>query len=185
MCRRDGTKCPRTARFVDTTVNTPRPAPVSAEAPPLGGAADVPDPHRCVEGAARQELAVGREGHAPDLRLVPAQAAEFDRAGRRPRSDLSRSCRLADVAVHESDVVRSRNLGGLGHFSGIGDDVETAFDKRFDDARADALRSSGHDGCLPLAAHGRNHWQETRRITILFQFSVPSLSSSALKLAIA
>src|SRR5207245_2777199 len=34
-----------------------------------------------------------------------------------------------------------------------GDDVEAAFDEGFHDARADSLRSSGHDGCLALAAH--------------------------------
>jgi len=40
----------------------------------------------------------------------------------------------------------------LGHLSGIGNDIETAVDKRFHDSRADSLRSSGHDGCLWWAA---------------------------------
>src|SRR5262249_4345682 len=48
----------------------------------------------------------------------------------------------------------SRDLGGPGDLSGIGNDVETAFDERFHNARADPLRSSGHDDCLPLATHG-------------------------------
>ena len=59
------------------------------------------------------------------------------------------SCRLADVAVHQSDVVGSRDLGGLGHLPGIGNDVETPFDQPLHDARADPLRRAGHDGCLP------------------------------------
>src|SRR5439155_4292425 len=68
--------------------------------------------------------------------------------------DLGGSCRLADVAVDQSDVVGSRDLGGLGHLPGIGNDVETPFDKRFNDSRADPLRRSGHDGCLSWAVHG-------------------------------
>ena len=76
-------------------------------------------------------------------------------ARQRRLDDLGGGCRLADVAVHQSDVVGSRDLGGLGHLPGIGNDVETPFDKRFHDSRADPLRSSGHDGCLPWVAHGR------------------------------
>src|SRR4029453_15163639 len=68
--------------------------------------------------------------------------------------DLGGSGRLADMAVHHRDVIRSRDLGGLAHPSRIGDDVETPFDKPIHDSRTDSLRSSGHDGCLPWAAHG-------------------------------
>src|SRR5439155_25858962 len=39
-------------------------------------------------------------------------------------------------------------------FREFGDDVETPFDEPFHDSGADPLRSSGHDGCLPLAVHG-------------------------------
>ena len=42
---------------------------------------------------------------------------------------LGGSCRFADVAVHQCDVVGSRDLGGLGYVPGIGDDVETPPDK--------------------------------------------------------
>ena len=45
-------------------------------------------------------------------------------------------------------------LAGLGHHPGIGNYVETPFDKPFHDSRADSLRTSGHDGCLPRNAHG-------------------------------
>ena len=38
---------------------------------------------------------------------------------------------LADVAIHQGDLVRSRDLGGPGLFPGIGNDVETPCDKRF------------------------------------------------------
>src|SRR5262249_8515186 len=50
-------------------------------------------------------------------------------------------------------AVGSCDLGGSGHLPGVGDDVEAPFDEGLHDARADALRSSGHDGCLLLAAH--------------------------------
>src|SRR5215469_4257118 len=74
----------------------------------------------------------------------------------RPRrlDDPGGSCRLADVAVHQGDVVGSRDLSGLGHLPGIGNDVEPPFDKPLHDSRADPLRSPSHDGCLPLATHG-------------------------------
>src|SRR5262249_13238851 len=62
--------------------------------------------------------------------------------------------RLADVSVHESDAVGSRDLGGLGHLPRVGHDVEAPFDERFYDPRADALRGSGYDGRLPCAVHG-------------------------------
>jgi len=52
------------------------------------------------------------------------------------------------LGVHQGDVVRSRNLGGMRYLTEIGNDVETAFDKRFHDSRADPLRRSGHDGAL-------------------------------------
>src|SRR6185369_4763918 len=55
---------------------------------------------------------------------------------------------------HQSYVVGSRNLDGLGHLPGISNDIETPFDKLFHNSRTDPLRSSGHDGCLPWAAHG-------------------------------
>jgi hypothetical protein len=44
---------------------------------------------------------------------------------RQRRLDELASCRLADVAVHQSDVAGSRDFGGLGHLPGIGNDVET------------------------------------------------------------
>src|SRR4029453_1146127 len=68
--------------------------------------------------------------------------------------DLGGSGRLADMAVHPRDVIRSRDLGGFAHPSRVGHDVETPFDKPIHDSRTDSLRSSGHDGCLPWAAHG-------------------------------
>src|SRR5262249_22801847 len=68
--------------------------------------------------------------------------------------DPGGSRRLADVAVHQSDLVRGRDLSGLGHLPGVGDDVEPAFDKRLRDSGADTLRCSGHDSCLLLAVHG-------------------------------
>src|SRR5262249_55496984 len=52
--------------------------------------------------------------------------------GERGLDDLGGRCRLADVAVHEGDWVGSRDLGGLGHLPGIGNDVETPLDKRVD-----------------------------------------------------
>ena len=83
------------------------------------------------------------------------EGADLDRLeARQCRSDnLGGSGWFADVAVHQSDVVGSPDLGGLGHLQGIGHDVETPFDKLFRDSRADPLRRSGHDGCLPWAAH--------------------------------
>src|SRR5262245_34834160 len=75
-------------------------------------------------------------------------------ARQRRLDDPGGSRRFADVAVHESNLVSRRDLGGSGHLPGTGNDVETPFDKRFDDSRANALRSSGHDGGLSLAAHG-------------------------------
>ncbi len=60
-------------------------------------------------------------------------------AGHRRPDDLGGSGRLADVAVHQRDLVRVRDLGGLGHLPGIGNDVETPFDKPFHDSRADPL----------------------------------------------
>jgi len=79
------------------------------------------------------------------------EAADLDRLETRQcrLDDLGGSGWFADVAVHQSDVVGSPDLGGLGHLPGIGNDVETPFDKPFRDSRADPLRSSGHGGCLP------------------------------------
>ena len=60
-----------------------------------------------------------------------------DRLEARPRrlDDPGGSCRLADVAVHQGDVVGSRDLSGLGHLPGIGNDVEPPFDKPLHDSR--------------------------------------------------
>ena len=55
--------------------------------------------------------------------------------------------------VAASDAVGSRDLGRLAHLPGGGNDVEPMFDKHFHDARADPLRSSGHDGCLSVVVH--------------------------------
>jgi hypothetical protein len=57
------------------------------------------------------------------------------------------------VAVHESEVVGSRNLGGLGHLPEVGNDVGTPFDKPFSDSRADPLRSSRSRWLSSSAAH--------------------------------
>src|SRR5262249_37408669 len=62
-------------------------------------------------------------------------------------------CRLADVAVHQSDLAGRRHLGGLAHLPRIGDHIEPPLDEHLHCPRADPLRSSGHDGCLPQAAH--------------------------------
>jgi hypothetical protein len=82
------------------------------------------------------------------------QGVDRPEASQRRLDDLGRSCGLADVAVHQGDAVGSRDLAGLRHLPGTGDDVKTAFNKRFHDACANPLRSSRHDGCLSLAAHG-------------------------------
>jgi hypothetical protein len=87
-----------------------------------------------------------------DARVIDQRVNRME-ARQRGLDNSGCSCRLADVAVHQGDLIGSDDLSGLGHPSGIGNDVETAFDKRFHNSRADPLRSSGHDGCLPWAAH--------------------------------
>src|SRR5437773_1239145 len=59
----------------------------------------------------------------------------------------------AAVTVHQSDVVGSRDLGGLGHLSRIGNDVEAPFDKPFHNSRADPLRGPRYDHCFPIQLH--------------------------------
>src|SRR5215831_2693678 len=84
--------------------------------------------------------------------LLTSMSTTFEASYRR-LEDLGGSRGLSDVTVHQSDLVGSRNFGGLRHVPRIGNDVETPFDERLHDPRADPLRSSGHDGCLPWAAH--------------------------------
>ena len=78
------------------------------------------------------------------VKKMPAllTSASIDlKAGQRRLDDLGRSCRLADVAVYQSDAVGSRDLGRLSHLPGIGNDIEAPFDKRLHESRADSLRS--------------------------------------------
>src|SRR5262249_17910632 len=74
-------------------------------------------------------------------------------ARQRRLDDPGGSHRVADVAFHQGDVVGSRDLGGPGHFQGIGNDVEAPFDECVYDPRADALGGSDYDGWLPCAGH--------------------------------
>jgi hypothetical protein len=75
------------------------------------------------------------------VKKMPAIDQHVDRLEARQRrfDDLGGRCRFADVAVHEGDVVGSCDFDRLGHFPGIGNHVETAFDKPFHDSRADPL----------------------------------------------
>jgi hypothetical protein len=69
--------------------------------------------------------------------------------------DHGGSGRLSDVTIHQSNLVGSDDVSGLRYLPRIGNDVEAPLDEPFHDCRADSLRSSGHDGCLAWAAHGR------------------------------
>jgi len=61
--------------------------------------------------------------------------------------------RLANVAVHESDALRCRDLGGLGDLARSRDDVKAALNKPCDDPRPDSLRSASDDSRLSWPIH--------------------------------
>jgi len=63
------------------------------------------------------------------------------------------------VAVHQGAPIGSRDLCGLGHFPGIGDDTVAPFAKSLHDARADSLRSACDDRCLAFTTHDETSWK--------------------------
>ena len=70
---------------------------------------------------------------AASVRYMTASAMSLTVEGRPIGAKLS----ITNVAIDQRDVVGSRNLSRLSYLQGSGDDVETPFDKRFHDARAD------------------------------------------------
>jgi hypothetical protein len=114
----------------------------------------------------QEALEVGRHqrlevvGRVFGERLGEEDAGIVDQDVDRPEArqgrldDIRGRCRFADVTVHQRHVIGGRDLVGSGHFAGIGNHIETTFEKRFHNSCADPLRRSGHDRCLAWAGHG-------------------------------
>lgn len=94
-----------------------------------------------------------REGLGAKDAGVIDQNVDGLEAGQGRLDDRGGRASFADVATRKSDRIGTRNLGELGHFPGSCSDIETPFNKRLHDSRADPLRNPGHYGCLPRGAH--------------------------------